>query len=75
MQVNVICDVSEYDIKPAKHFEKVKFTINYNSLIIEICDKYETVITVVEVCINDAEKLSKLILLQQNGINKMNGCS
>ena len=74
MQVNVICDVSEYDIKPAKNYEKVKFTINYNSLIIEICDKYETTITVVEICINDAEKLSKLILLQQNGMNRINGC-
>ena len=62
MYINVNCDVTEYNIKPDKNYEKVKFTICEHSLIIEFCDFYENVLNQSEISIEDAKQLSKLLL-------------
>jgi hypothetical protein len=62
MYINVNFEVTEYNIKPAKNYEKVKFTIWEDSLIIEFCDFGENVLNQSEISIEDAKKLSKLLL-------------
>jgi hypothetical protein len=62
MEIEIICDTTQYAVFPNKKIEKTLFSINEKSLVISFCDKNEKVLTQSEIEISDARKLAKLIL-------------
>lgn len=61
MEIELICDTTEYAVYPDKKIEKTVFYIHENCLVISFCDKDEEVITQSEISIEDAKKLAKIL--------------
>lgn len=63
MEIQLICDTTEFAVYPQKENEKTSFYIHENCLVISFLDKDENVITQSEIEINDAKKLGKILNL------------
>lgn len=63
MEIELICETTEYAVVPDKKNEKTVFYIHENCLVISFCDKNEEVITQSEISIEDARKLAKVLNL------------
>lgn len=61
MEIELICETTEYAVYPDKKIEKTSFFIHENCLVISFCDKNEEVITQSEISIEDAKKLAKIL--------------
>lgn len=61
MEIQLICDTTEYAVYPDKKIEKTIFYLHKECLVISFCDKDEKVITQSEISIDDARKVFKII--------------
>lgn len=64
MDIQLICDTTEYAVYPDKKIEKTVFYIHEKCLVISFCDKNEEVITQSEISVEDARKLAKILNIQ-----------
>jgi hypothetical protein len=63
MEIELICETTEYAVYPDKKNEKISFYIHENCLVISFCDKDENVLTQSEISIEDARKLAQVLNL------------
>jgi len=63
MDIIITCETTQYAVLPNKKNEITLFSINEESFVISFCDKNGKVLEQSEICIEDARKLAKLILL------------
>ena len=63
MEIELICETTEYAVYYNKIIEKASFHIHENCLVISFCDKDQTVISQGEISIEDARKLAKILNL------------
>ena len=63
MEIELICETTEYAVYPDKKIEKTTFHVHENCMVISFCDKDENVITQSEISIEDAGKLAQVLNL------------